>query len=213
MKVFDDLYAILWRSHTQNNCNTYLIDGEMKILIDPGHHHLFGHVHDNLERLGISLDQISVAIVTHGHPDHMEAVKRLRPSTLFAMNTGEFHFIKELAGSYIEIPEPDFFLEEGDLTIGDHHFQVIVTPGHSPGSLCLYWKEKKALFTGDVVFFQGIGRTDLVGGNGKQLKESIQIISELDTEYLLTGHGEILAGKEAVEANFRKIRSYWFRYL
>jgi glyoxylase-like metal-dependent hydrolase (beta-lactamase superfamily II) len=88
-----------------------------------------------------------------------------------------------------------------------------MTPGHSPGSLCLYWPDRKVLFTGDVVFFQGIGRTDLPGGNGTELKKSIQRISQLDTEYLLTGHGEILVGKEAIKENFQKIEAYWFNYL
>ena len=73
VKVFDGLHAFLWRMHTQNNCNAYLIDGEMRILIDPGHSHLFGHLLKYIDFLGISLDQISVAVVTHGHPDHLEA--------------------------------------------------------------------------------------------------------------------------------------------
>jgi glyoxylase-like metal-dependent hydrolase (beta-lactamase superfamily II) len=89
----------------------------------------------------------------------------------------------------------------------------MLTPGHSPGSLCLYWPDKKALFTGDLVFFQGVGRTDLPGGNGKELKKSIQRISHLDTEYLLTGHGEIVIGQEAIKENFQKIQAYWFNYL
>jgi glyoxylase-like metal-dependent hydrolase (beta-lactamase superfamily II) len=88
-----------------------------------------------------------------------------------------------------------------------------VTPGHSPGSICLYWPAKKALFTGDVVFNQGIGRTDLPGGSGEQLKNSIQRISRLDVEYILTGHGNIVAGKEAVQENFKKIEAVWFNYL
>lgn len=213
VKVFDGLHAFLWRVHTQNNCNAYLIDGEMKILVDPGHRHLFGHILKNLDLLGISLDQISVAVVTHGHPDHLEAITQLHASTMVSMSHEEYKNIKKFAGLYADMPEPAFFLEEGDLQIGDHRFQVVMTPGHSPGSLCLYWPDKKALFTGDVVFFQGIGRTDLPGGNGKELKKSIQRISRLDTEYLFTGHGEILIGKEAIKANFQKIEAYWFNSL
>ncbi len=211
MKVFDGLHAFLWRIPTQNNCNAYLIDGEVKILVDPGHRHLFGHVLKNLALLDIDLDQIDVAVVTHGHPDHLEAVTELHASTMFTMSEEEYRNIKKYAGS--GMPEPDFFLEEGDVTIGEHRFQVVMTPGHSPGSLCLYWPDKKALFTGDVVFFQGIGRTDLPGGNGKELKNSIQKISQLDTEYLFTGHGEILIGQEAIKANFKKIQAYYFNYL
>lgn len=213
MKIFDGLYGFLWQNHVQNNCNTFFIDGTRRILIDPGHYHLFGHVQRNLEFLGISLDQIHVVIVTHGHPDHMEAVRRFGKSTLFAMNREEYLFIDELAGAYLDIPAPDFFLDEGELTIGEHTFQVITTPGHSPGSLCLYWNRKKVLFTGDVVFYDGIGRTDLVGGSGLQLKESIQRLSRLDVDYVLPGHGSVLVGKESVEKNFRRIESLWFNYL
>jgi glyoxylase-like metal-dependent hydrolase (beta-lactamase superfamily II) len=91
--------------------------------------------------------------------------------------------------------------------------QVISTPGHSPGSLCLYWPERKVLFSGDVAFDQGIGRSDLPGGNSKLLKESLRRIAQLDIEYLLPGHGNVIAGREAVQANFRMIESCWFNYL
>jgi glyoxylase-like metal-dependent hydrolase (beta-lactamase superfamily II) len=213
MKIADGLHAFIWRVYTQNNCNTYLIDGELKIIIDPGHRHLFDYVRKNLAALNISPDQISVAIVTHGHPDHLEAVQGLNKETMFGMNAEEYRFISELAGQYLRIPEPLFFLREGDLIIGEHSFEVIATPGHSPGSICLYWPAKKALFTGDLVFNQSIGRTDLPGGNGGMLKESLKRISGMDIDYLLCGHGEIVAGKKEVKANFQKIKNYWFDYL
>ena len=167
----------------------------------------------NLSALKISPDQIDVAIVTHGHPDHLEAVQALNKATLFTMSAEEHRFISELAGQYWKIPEPHFFLREGDLTIGEHSFEVIVTPGHSPGSICLYWPAKKALFTGDLVFNQSIGRTDLPGGSGSMLKESVERISQMDVEYLLCGHGEIVAGRKEVQANFQKIKDYWIDYL
>ncbi len=88
--------------------------------------------------------------------------------------------------------------------------QVIHTPGHSPGSVSLYWHEKKALFTGDVVFKQGVGRTDLPGGNGEILKESIKRLSHLDVEEMLPGHGEIVSGGELVKTNFQEIERLWF---
>ena len=213
MKVTNGLHAFIWRNPAANNCNTYLIHGSKKIIIDPGHQHLFGHVNKGLADLNLSLDQIDVVIVTHGHPDHIEAAQQFESPTLFAMSQIEHKFIKGIAGNYSKIPEPDFFLGEGDLTIGDNTFQVIPAPGHSPGSVCLYWPEHKVLFTGDVIFNQGIGRTDLPGGNGSLLKESIQRISKLDVEYLLTGHGEIVAGVEAVQANFQTVENYWFNYL
>jgi flavorubredoxin len=86
MKIFDGLHAFIWRIHTQNNCNTYLIDGDMKILIDPGHVHLFDNVRKNLNAIGVSPDRIDLVIATHGHPDHLEAVKGLGKLTMFAMS-------------------------------------------------------------------------------------------------------------------------------
>ena len=176
MKISENLYAFLWLNPTQNNCNSYFIDGKRKILIDPGHHHLFGHVEDNLSKLSLSPQDIDVLIITHCHPDHVEGIKIFfGTSTLIAIHTAEMDFIKEVAPNYGEALgisnfEPDILIQEGDLKIGNVTLQVIHTPGHSPGSISLYWPDKKALFTGDVVFNQGIGRTDLPGGNGNNLK-------------------------------------------
>jgi len=213
MKVFDGLHAFVWRHYSQNNCNTYLVDGNLKILIDPGHMHLFDHVRKNLAAAGLSPDKIDIVIATHGHPDHMEAMQAFGESTMLAMGEEEHRFITELAGRYFKIPEPNFFLREGDLTLGDEKFEVIKTPGHSPGSICLYWPVKKALFTGDVVFNQSIGRSDLPGGNGAMLKESIKRLSEMDVDYILSGHGEIVVGKKEVKTNFERIKNYFFDYL
>ena len=204
---------------TANNCNTFFISGEKRILVDPGHYHLFDHVRDELSRLSLSPEDIEIVIITHGHPDHMEGVKLFQKTdALIAVSSWEMEFIKTVAPHYGEvlgIPEfePGILLQEGDLKIGDLKFEVIHTPGHSPGSVCLYWADRKTLFTGDVVFDQGIGRTDLPGGNGEKLKESIRKISRLDVDYLLTGHGDIVAGKEAVKQNFRAIEDFWFGYV
>jgi glyoxylase-like metal-dependent hydrolase (beta-lactamase superfamily II) len=190
-----------------------LIDADKKILIDPGHLHLFSPIERELKKLKITPDQIDVVIATHGHPDHLEAAGKFKKPTLFAMNQEEHALISELAAAYFKVPEADFFLTEGDLTIGKLDFQVLVTPGHSPGSICLYWPDRKVLFTGDVVFDQSIGRTDLPGGSSGDLKKSIIRLSKLDVEYLLTGHGEMVTGREKVQENFHMIQDYWFNYL
>jgi hydroxyacylglutathione hydrolase len=213
MKIFDGCEGFLWRHYQENNCNAYLIDGDKRILIDPGHGHLFQHVQNGMENAGVGMEDVDVVIVTHGHPDHVEGISRFGKPTLFAMNEDEYAFIRKLAGNYLRLPEPDFFLTAGDLTIGSELFQVFKTPGHTPASICLYWPARKALFTGDVVFSQGIGRTDLPGGSGAMLKESIEQLSTLDVDYLLTGHGEPVIGKDAVRANFKVIREQWFPYL
>lgn len=213
MKILEDLYGFIWTDNRTNNCNTYLIGGSKKLLIDPGHKTLFGHVRKGLERLNLTPEGIDVVIVTHGHPDHLEMAPMFKKDTRIAMSLVEYQFIREHYRPYLEIPKPDFFLKEGELAVGDLTFQILVTPGHSPGSICLYWPERKALFTGDVIFKQGVGRTDLGGGEGCLLKESILRLSNLDVEILLPGHGEIVQGEKAVKDNFKFIENYYFSYL
>ena len=79
----------------------------------------------------------------------------------------------------------DFYLREGNLHLGKERLEIFETPGHSPGSLCIYWPEQKALFTGDVIFYGGIGRTDFMEGNPQELMRSIERMSRLETEVLL----------------------------
>lgn len=212
-KILDGLYAFIWQDYRQNNCNTYLIDADKRILIDPGHSHLFSHVEQGLSSLKIDPASIEVIIITHAHPDHMEAALLFKKPTMLAMSKTEYDYLKDLAGDYYKIPEPDFFLQAGSLTMGSSQFEVLETPGHSPGSICIYWPQHRALFTGDLIFEQGIGRTDLPGGSGKQLKESIVKVEALHAQYLLSGHGGVVSGEKAVNDNFKQVRDYWFRYL
>jgi len=213
MEVFQGLHAFIWSDRRSNNCNTYFINGSKKIIVDPGHSHLFTQVDYELARITVKVDEIDVVIATHGHPDHFEAATRFPATARFAMGRDEYTLLKQVLGKYMEIPEPDFFLQEGDVTIGDETFQIIPTPGHTPGEISIYWPEKKALFSGDVVFRESIGRTDLPGGDGKQLKESIKKLALLDVEHLLPGHGDVISGKDAVEKNFKMIEQAWFSYL
>ena len=213
MKILDGLYGFIWQSASENNCNSFFIDGAKKILIDPGHRHLFQHVKRGLAQIETTPEQIDVVLVTHGHPDHLEMVGSFGPATRWAMSRIDYEFVMKYIGSRMDFPAPAFFLQEGDLTLGDKTFRVILTPGHSPGSVCLYWPEKKVLFTGDVVFSQSIGRTDLPGGSGKQLKESISRLAELDVEVLCPGHGDVVAGRENVKKNFKLIKDFWFNQL
>lgn len=221
MQITDTVYGFFWESMTQNNCNTYLIDGPTRILIDPGHLKLFDHVTRGLEAIGLGVEDIGLVLCTHAHPDHIEAVQVF--SDLSAMKT--IHekdwrlvrtMIEHLGGASrlsIESVRPDFFLDEGDFSVGGMDFKVFHTPGHSPGEICLYWPEKKVLFSGDLIFKGGLGRTDLPGGDGKRLKESIRRMSDLDIEYILPGHGGHIVGKEAVRRNFKEIETYWFSYV
>ncbi len=217
MRVMDDLYAFFWTDISENNSNSYLITGKKNILIDPGHSHLFSHVKEHLEKLSLSISDIDLVILTHGHLDHMEAIELFKDQpAIYAMHREEWEFIKKGMGYGVfgsEKLPPHILLQEGELIVGDKRFQIIHTPGHSPGSICIFWPERKVLFTGDCIFEEGIGRTDLPGGDSKKLKESIKKISELDVWYVMPGHGDMIIGREEVKENFRNIEKQWFPLL
>ncbi|MGC9332517.1 MAG: MBL fold metallo-hydrolase, partial [Anaerolineae bacterium] len=89
-------------------------------------------------------------------------------------------------------PPPDLELADGDeLEIGKLCFQVLHTPGHTPGHVCFYEPEEKVLFDGDVLFHRGVGRADLEGGNWQQLMDSIHrvLFALPDETVVYSGHG------------------------
>ena len=221
MKIANNLHAFVWESMTANNCNAYLIDGPTRVLIDPGHRALFEHVELGLRDLKLTTDDIDLIICTHAHPDHLESVQLFKQkSTLFSLHATEWNWVvttgKQMSAAFgidTEALTPDFFLKEGTLSLDGLEIEIFLTPGHSPGSICLYWPLQKALFSGDLVFKEGLGRTDLPGGDGPTLKESIKRMSQLDVELLLAGHGEIVSGAREVKSNFEQIEKFWFRYV
>jgi glyoxylase-like metal-dependent hydrolase (beta-lactamase superfamily II) len=215
MKLRDHLYVYPWESVTENNCNSYYIKGAVQTLIDPGHLHLLGQLEANMARDGLSLDNVQLVISTHPHPDHCEGMLAFQggPARTTMHETAE-EFLREFSGQWEqmtgqEMPSfhMDFYLQQGQLTLGKETFQVIETPGHAPGSICLYWEEEKVLFTGDVIFNQSVGRVDLPGGNALKLAQSIDHLVSLDVDLLLPGHGPHIEGKGAVKENFYLIRN------
>jgi len=217
MKVFDDFYAYPWVSYQENNCNTVFIDGKVPILIDPGHSHLFDNVVQGMARDGKAVESVKMVLCTHGHPDHIEALDRFDESVIKAISREEYDYLnngyRELyLGMGCQSPARSFkaFLREGEMRVGDKTFQVFLTPGHAPGAVCLYWKEKKVLFSGDTVFYMGVGRTDLYGGDMDLLGRSIMRLSQLDVEYLIPGHGEMVQGRKTIDNNFKAILREYF---
>jgi hydroxyacylglutathione hydrolase len=221
MKLEKDLYAYLWTNPYENNCNTYLIRGELTVLIDPGHSRHIPNLFEQMEGDGIAPEEIDLLILTHCHPDHFEGLDAfMNQSVKIAMNQEEERYLRESGKLLFEMmgqPMPefriDFYLKEGELHLGKKLFQIYQTPGHSPGSISIYWPERKVLFTGDLVFYGGIGRTDFLEGNSKLIKESIERMSQLDIELLLPGHGELVMGREMVLQNFEYIRQNFCAYL
>ncbi len=222
MELTPNLYAFLWTSPSANNCNTYLLRSPQKnILIDPGHLNHFGHVRNALARLELSPEDIDLIICTHAHPDHMEAVTQFgNGSTQMALHPDEWEMVRQMAPfvkSTLNLDitqyEPDFFLTEGGLAVGDIALDVYHTPGHTPGGISLLWRKEGALFSGDLIFAGGLGRTDLPGGSGEQLKASIRKVAGLNAQWLLSGHGELISGSDAVRSNFSQVQQSWFGYL
>ena len=95
MQITTNVHAFIWQSTTANNCNSYLIDGPTRVLIDPGHSALFDHVRQGLMELGLTLDDIGLIIGTHGHPDHMEAAELFKEKTaLVTLHKQDWLFLK-----------------------------------------------------------------------------------------------------------------------
>jgi len=221
MKLETDLYAYIWQDPYENNCNTYLIKGDKTVLIDPGHSRHLNKLFSQMEEDGISAEKVDLVIITHSHPDHFEGlgtflnrpakVAMSREEERYLLDSGKLLF--EMMGQPLREFRIDFYLREGELHLGKDIFHIYPTPGHSPGSLSIYWPERKILFTGDLVFHGGIGRTDFLEGNAKLIKESIERMSHLDTEVLLPGHGEPVMGREMVLQNFEFIRQNFYAYL
>ena len=120
MKILEGLDGFIWQSASENNCNSFFIDGAKKILIDPGHRHLFQHVKRGLAQIETTPEQIDVVLVTHGHPDHLEMVGSFGPATQWAMSRIDYEFVMKYIGSHMNLPDPTFFLQEGEL---DHRRQ------------------------------------------------------------------------------------------
>jgi glyoxylase-like metal-dependent hydrolase (beta-lactamase superfamily II) len=157
-----------------------------------------------LEQEGLELDLV---VNTHGHFDHVGANHLLIEKTGvdLCMHRADLPLLKvaaKYAESYglpaVESPEPQRFLENGDqLEVGDLRFEIIHTPGHSPGGICLYGEGH--LFCGDTLFAGSIGRTDLPGGSYEQLIGHIksQLMVLPDATIVHPGHGpESTIGRE-----------------
>ncbi len=188
-------------------CNCTILGNETTyeaIVVDPGDE--IGAILARLEALKLSLKQI---IVTHAHIDHVGGALKLKRLTgaPILMNERDLPLLKMMdmqAGwlgiSTPEVAAPDTSLEDG-LVVGLSEIpaQVIHTPGHTEGSVCLHFAEEKLLLAGDTLFAGSIGRTDLPGGDPVKIMESIHerlMVLPKDT-LVVPGHGpETSIGKE-----------------
>jgi len=172
--------------------NTYLIEDEKNVLIDAGMN----------ENILMKIPRIDILINTHCHFDHIGANKAIQEKfgCEIWMGKEEVEFFEK---SPRESSAAEFFSFDtsldfkinrklGDkevLDLGETQLEVLLTPGHTPGSICLYDEKNKYLFSGDTLFTQGFGRYDLPGGSVEQLKRSLKELSKLEIKELFPGHG------------------------
>jgi hydroxyacylglutathione hydrolase len=175
--------------------NVFIIEDDTTIMIDSG----MG-LTERVPRFVREKELIIDAIInTHCHVDHIGGNKWFPEAKIYAhkldapdIETGtkktlwHFGFQGPLKFPVTKI------LEEGDIiNTGDYRLEVIHTPGHTEGSISLYERKKKLLFSGDCVFDMGIGRMDFPTGSPKQMKQSLQRLLDFDIEKIYAGHGGI----------------------
>lgn len=188
--------------------NTYLYNySENKtVIIDPG-----ADADNIIYEINNKNYQIRGILLTHGHFDHIGAVKELKDyfntnvyisheDSSFLGSTGAkrhlemFESMGPGSGAYfnayyVKNDSADVLLNDNDV-LSEFGLKVIHTPGHSPGSICLYSENDSIIFSGDTLFKDGLGRTDFVGGNYDTLMSSIKKLMLLPKETAVyPGHG------------------------
>jgi len=171
------------------NTNCYIVTGEKEtIVIDPG---------DDSDKIIEILEDKSLrpklCILTHAHFDHVLAVVDIidRYKIPLLLNKKDLFLLRE--GIDFEKVEKyiEFIDENSKVSLGNLSFQIIETPGHTPGSISLYCEDKKAIFVGDLIFAEGfVGRTDFEYSDESALRSSIESILTLTQHvHVYPGHG------------------------
>ena len=192
-------------SPTSWESNSYLlINGGKALLIDAGA--APQRVSDALSKENAAL--VGIAL-THGHFDHILSIDSLRdtyhvPVYLHEddadmLSDGEKNAYQTFFGVSKKWNPADMLLKDGDsIPLGDAHLSVISTPGHTKGSVC--YLADGVLFSGDTVFAQGYGRTDLYGGDSYALKRSLERLFSLPKDLTVySGHGEIASLQSIIQ--------------
>lgn len=184
--------------------NTYILYNENKdcVIVDAGNHLKYEdeQIIDYIDKNGL---QPIMLLSTHSHIDHVmgNAVLAKRYGIRLAASPVERKYFEKVwiyAAAFgfdftqEECLMPSIDLADGEIIkIGDDELKVLYTPGHAPGHVCFYDEKDGFILTGDTLFYRGVGRWDLIGGNYEQLEKSLrEVIYKLpDDTIAYCGHG------------------------
>lgn len=197
---------VFWIPSTGYSSNVYLVKGNDEFaIIDVGLPRNYQIVVESISRLDL-IGKKGLIILTHMHYDHIGATKKVssacnlpvaihKNEKIYLENGDSFYTVALLFGeNEIEPIDVDYELLNGDsFNLGKSVLEIIHTPGHTFGSIVIYDRKNKILFSGDTVFSSGsFGRTDLPTGNIYELVDSLKKLSRLDVEILCPGHGDVV---------------------
>ena len=192
-------------------CNCSIIGDESTreaMVIDPG-----DEIEDILALVRKHNLQVKQIVITHAHIDHVGGAMKLRAATgaPILLNQNDYALLKMLdaQAAWIGMPSPgkveiDHSIATGEtVAAGSHTAQILHTPGHTEGSLCLYFAADKKLIAGDTLFAGSIGRTDLPGGSMQKIMRSLHdtVLALPDETVVVPGHGELTTIGEERESN------------
>ena len=179
--------------------NIYVID--KKVLVDTTSGIHTKTMDFALKSAGIQKDEIKSIILTHEHYDHIGGINLFPKAKVLAANTTaqvldtqneKLSYSIFFSGNTPK-RKTDVILNDKDIIrLGTQKLEVIKTPGHSDGSICLYDAQNKILFSGDTVFENTMGRMDLLGGSEKEMEDSLKHLTKIDVNIILPGHGNIV---------------------
>ncbi|MCK5332982.1 MAG: MBL fold metallo-hydrolase [Candidatus Aenigmarchaeota archaeon] len=194
--------------------NIYVVDGCM--LIDTGTGLRKEELDVALKEAGVSHDEITSIVNTHGHFDHIGGNGLFGNAKILAHDlcadviegADNMKSYAHWFGGALEKLDCVRLKDNDIVRAGDTKLDVIHAPGHSDGSICLFDKKSGVLFSGDVIFKNGYGRTDLSGGDGAKLRGTLRKLSQFEVKKILPGHGGIIEGGSAhIRATIDVIRA------